>query len=136
MAMIDKQPKVCNICNSKNVIFTTNDIIYGKKYGSGYCYYCQDCKSYVGTHKNNHTEAMGILSDKKMRNLKKLCHYVFDKFWSNNHERHAMYKKLSVELGIPFEECHFGYFDFTELLKAFSILKRWESEKYEQRATT
>ena len=38
------QPKVCNICGG-DVEYITNDKIYGKKYGSGYCYHCTKCGS-------------------------------------------------------------------------------------------
>ena len=37
-------PKICNICGGK-VVHTSNADIYGKQYGSGYCYLCIDCNS-------------------------------------------------------------------------------------------
>ena len=50
MSDICLYPKTCNICGGE-VIYTTNDKIYGKRYGSGYCYLCTNCGAYVGTHR-------------------------------------------------------------------------------------
>ena len=45
------QPTGCNICGGK-VEYISNDKIYGRRYGSGYCYHCTKCGAYVGTHKS------------------------------------------------------------------------------------
>jgi len=46
--MIDLQPKKCNLC-SDPVEYISNAKVYGRKYGSGYCYRCRSCNAYVGT---------------------------------------------------------------------------------------
>lgn len=127
--MVDLQPTKCNICNGK-VIFTSNRIIYGKEYGSGKCYYCMDCGSYVGTHKPRPQEAFGILADKEMRAMKRICHELFDRQWENeptirerSTARKKAYRMLAEKLSIPVEECHFGYFDLAMLKRAYEVLQ-------------
>lgn len=121
------QPTTCNLCGG-NVIYTTNDRIYGKKYGSGYCYLCTACGAYVGTHRPRPKEALGILANERMKKGKRVCHEIFDKLWKNGRERRVLYAKLAEEMGIPVEMCHFGYFDMEQLKRAYKILKKWEEK--------
>lgn len=120
--MVDLYPKKCNLCGGK-VEYVPNSKIYGKPYGSGWCYLCTKCKAYVGTHKPRPREAMGILANGIMRQLKMECHEIFDKLWKTQNERRGCYHKLSNKMGIPLKECHFGYFDTKQLMKALKILK-------------
>lgn len=60
MKEVNLYPKVCNLCGGK-VECISNSVIYGREYGSGYCYRCQSCGAYVGTHKPWPKRAMGIL---------------------------------------------------------------------------
>ena len=46
---VDTHPTTCNLCGGQ-VIYTSNERVYGRKYGSGYCYLCTCCGAYVGTH--------------------------------------------------------------------------------------
>ena len=126
MAKVDTMPNTCNICGGL-VEYIENSKIYGKSYGSGYCYHCTKCNAYVGTHKTSPKVAMGLLANKRMRTLKMNCHDIFDKYWSNAKERNALYRKLAEEMVIPQNECHFGWFDETLLEKALVILKNWEA---------
>lgn len=120
---MNKFPKNCNICNGVNTVeFVTNDKVYGRKYGSGYCYLCTNCGAYVGTHKPRPKEAMGILADKQMRDMKMKCHDLFDATWRTQKQRRKAYSELALKLGIPVSECHFGYFDMDMLTKAYNIL--------------
>lgn len=119
---IDLHPKTCNLCGG-TVKLIPNKLIYGKSYGSGLCYFCTDCKSYVGTHKPRPTEAMGILANDTMRKLKTECHDLFDRLWKTQNERRGCYHKLANKMGVPLSECHFGYFDINQLFKALKILK-------------
>ena len=134
---MDKHPRNCNICNSVNTVeFTTNDKIYGKKYGSGYCYLCTNCGAYVGTHKPRPKEAMGILADKQMRDMKMKCHDLFDRKWKGTGKgmmkrRIKAYAELATKLGIPVSECHFGYFDMDMLNKAYRILSE-DTDKHKK----
>ena len=67
--MIDLHPTKCNLCSGK-VVLISNAKIYGREYGSGLCYFCTECGAYVGTHGPRPTEALGILSNKEMRETK------------------------------------------------------------------
>lgn len=119
-------PKVCNICGG-DVIYTTNARIYGKQYGSGYCYLCTRCGAFVGTHRPRPKEAMGILANAEMRELRKQCHDLFDTLWKG--KKHALDKRgrcyawLAEAMDVPLEDCHFGYFDKAQLERALIILR-------------
>ncbi|MEE0637761.1 zinc-finger-containing protein [Adlercreutzia sp.] len=117
-----KHPTVCNICGGK-VSYVSNARVYGSRYGSGWCYLCESCGAYVGTHGPRPREALGILADKRMRRLKMECHELFDRTWDTNAERRERYARLAGRLGIPVAECHFGYFDAPMLERALAILK-------------
>lgn len=54
-----KHPTVCNICGGK-VSYVSNARVYGSRYGSGWCYLCESCGAYVGTHGPRPREALGI----------------------------------------------------------------------------
>lgn len=123
--MVDLHPTVCNICGG-HVVFTSNSVIYGKEYGSGKCYICQSCGAYTGTHRPRPTEALGLLADEPMRKGKVLCHDLFDPMWKGKRKSHKkrkdLYAWLAEEMGIPLDECHFGYFDLRQLRQAYRIL--------------
>ncbi len=125
---INLQPNICNLCFGK-VIYTSNSLIYGREYGIGKCYYCVECKSYVGTHRPRPKEALGLLANEQMRNRKKICHNLFDKHWNGRNQRNGLYKWLANELEIDGDMCHFGYFDIDMLLKAYKVLKNYENKK-------
>lgn len=112
------------------MVYISNSKIYGREYGSGKCYYCTNCGAYVGTHKPRPKEALGILGNAEMREMKMKCHDLFDRQWKNEKTqakrriaRKKAYADLAVSLNIPVEECHFGYFDMDMLHKAYGILK-------------
>ena len=123
--MIDKYPTTCNLCGGK-VIYTSNAQIYGKEYGSGKCYLCTSCGAYVGTHKPRPREALGLLVDARMRAGKQMCHAIFDSKWKGKPKAHKkrqdLYRWLAQRMDIPIDDCHFGYFDLTQLRKAYKIL--------------
>lgn len=125
MQAVNLYPKTCNICGGK-VIYTTNDVIYGKQYGSGYCYLCAKCRAYVGTHFSHPKQAFGILADEQMRKGKQMCHELFDSFWKGKKnaqsKRDRLYLFLSYELGIPHEQTHFGYFDLIGAMWTISVV--------------
>ena len=62
---VDTHPTTCNLCGGQ-VIYTSNERVYGRKYGSGYCYLCTCCGAYVGTHEPRPREALGLLADSRM----------------------------------------------------------------------
>lgn len=108
------------------MIYTSNAQIYGKEYGSGKCYLCTSCGAYVGTHKPRPREALGLLADARMRTGKQMCHSIFDSKWKGKPKAHKkrqdLYRWLAQRMDIPIDDCHFGYFDLTQLRKAYKIL--------------
>ena len=136
--MIDLQPTTCNLCGGE-VEYIQNSTLYGRSYGSGWCYHCKDCDAYVGTHIPRPKEALGILANEEMRKWKMWCHNLFDRLWRGGIKynetktkiihikpkmtRGKAYSKLAKEMGIPLKECHFGYFNIKQLKQAYAILK-------------
>lgn len=122
-------PTICNECGSNKVRYTTNDEIYGKIYGNGGCYLCDNCKAYVGVHNTKQKKPLGRLANKKLRELKMACHRKFDPLWKvANFKRQDCYGYLADQLGLMFRETHFGWFDKEYLEKALFIL---DNTKYE-----
>jgi len=114
-------PKICNVCGGR-VVATTNDKIYGHKYGNGKCFLCTKCGRYVGCHDNGN--ALGVLSGKAEKRLKMTCHDRFDKVWrSKKMKRSQEYKRLAEVLGIDQSLCHFGYFQEADLCEAAEAMK-------------
>ena len=127
--MIDLYPKVCNLCGGP-VEYVSNAMIYGRQYGSGFCYRCRACGAYVGTHKPQPHKALGILANAEMREWKQKCHNLFDPFWQGHKDRQRrrknLYIRLAGEMGIDVQDCHFGYFNMDQLKRAYKILERWK----------
>ena len=121
---INTHPTKCNLCGGE-VVYMSNANIYGRQYGSGFCYYCTSCHAFVGTHKPRPDEAMGLLADSEMRDLKVKCHEFFDKFWKTREERSEAYSRLAEAMRIPIKLCHFGFFNKKNLNKAIEILQTW-----------
>ena len=127
-----KYPKKCNLCGG-NVKYTSNAEVYGKEYGSGKCYLCEQCGAYVGTHKPRPKEALGLLADEQMRKGKMICHALFDSLWKGKKnagkKRVKLYKWLSEQMELPLELTHFGYMDLEQLRKAYKIIKAFKEEQ-------
>ena len=123
--MIDRQPKVCNLCGGK-VVWTDHPIKEGYK-----CYLCKECGAYVSVYKRRPKIAMGTLADEKTRQKRIEVHRLFDRFWKKQTYRKRLYKRLAFQLGISEQECHFARLDYSTLLKAEQILLKWWKEKYD-----
>ena len=132
--MVNLQPTECNLCGGA-VEYISNAAIYGRKYGSGFCYRCRACRAYVGTHETRPKEAFGILANAEMREWKMKCHAVFDNLWQFQHVkarklcRKIYYELLADKLGIDKKDCHFGYFDMPMLKRAYEIIINGELKR-------
>ena len=119
-------PTKCPYCGSE-VILTTNDFIYGRKFWKGNncnAYACIVCKASVGTHPDGVTP-LGRLADDELKKLKMKAHALFDPIWkSGNTGRDQAYKWLAKKMGIPGKDCHFGHFNKAMLLKSIEILTK------------
>lgn len=116
----------CNICGG-NVIYKRS-----KKYQSGYCYQCVDCKAEVGTFKKDKDIPMGQLADFETRVKRIQVHRLFDRFWRSQRTRTIKYRQLAQEMGIEETKCHFAKMSKEELEKAEQILLKWWREKYDK----
>lgn len=106
-------PTCCRYCNSA-VALVNNSEIYSRSYGEWpWAYLCQNraCRAYVGVHPQT-AIPLGTLADKELREWRSAAKHPFltlqkARGWS----RTAAYTWLAEKLGIPYEECHFGWFD-------------------------
>lgn len=112
----------CNICGSDEIRKTKNDEIYGRIYGRGDIFLCDNCRSYVGCHPDG--RPLGLLANREMRDLKVKCHSLFDPIWKNKEvPRGKLYGRLSNILKINKKDCHFGHFDVDMLNECLSIFQ-------------
>ncbi len=116
-----ERPNHCNICGFP-LEYGKMESFGLKPYKSGYCYYCSNCGSYIVTHENNKKKAIGVIADSETKALRAKCHEKMDALWTNSRGRRYCYRKLAKELGIDYEDCHFGHMDKETLLKALEII--------------
>lgn len=131
--MIDLYPRKCNICGGP-VRLVDNSRVYSPEYASlhpGKVYMCQRCGAYVGLHPHSH-RALGILASRKMRRARMYCHDLFDSSWQGRRHAHRKrvraYTELARRLGIPVEECHFGWMTVPEMRVAYRHLLDMKKE--------
>lgn len=118
--------KPCPYCGGK-VIYTDNSRIYhGRTYGNGKCFVCINCGASVGVHGDcppSH-KPLGLLATPQMKHLKMSCHNLFDRVWKRHlKSRGECYRILAKKMGIPVKQCHFGWFNETDLKRAIKILR-------------
>lgn len=120
---------ICSYCGQitnlvqGSEIYQRNDKPYSKKY----FYYCKECDAYVGCHPGT-KNPLGIVANKRLRQLRKLCHGSFDKIWKNKYlSRSKAYTWLASELNIPPSQCHIGMFDEQMCLKAIKKCNQYLS---------
>lgn len=122
--MFDSRPTVCHLCGG--------EVVYGKMtefgikpFQSGCCYICMRCNAYTGTHCNNPKDALGVLGTRNDRSLRRKCHEELDKHWMSSAGKNRAYYKLSADMGIKFEDCHFGHMREEQLKEAYDIMQGW-----------
>lgn len=112
-------PKECNCCGSVEVALVANKEIYGRNYGEWpYAYLCRSCGAYVGLHLGTNIP-LGTLADEATRQARKECKAPFEALHKTGKmSRDEAYQRLADKLGIPKDECHFGWFDVEQCHKA------------------
>ena len=70
---------------------------------------------------------MGIYADKKNE-----AHTWFDKLWRNHEERDYYYHRLSKDMGIEYESCHFSTMSVEQIDQALVLIKKYWFEKYDR----
>lgn len=118
----------CCICNTEGVVVSGKDIyehrpdLWSKKIWR--CPNHPDC--YVGSHEKS-GEALGVMADKNLRELKMKAHSIFDPWWKSRRvNRYRCYSRLANEMGIDINDCHFGHFKEEQLKKAIELIQDWE----------
>lgn len=118
----------CCLCASKGVL-TDGQEIYPHRPDLLHktFFKCPACPGvYVGCHPGT-VEPLGLMADKKLRDLKMKAHAMFDPWWrSKKMKRHHCYGRLAKEMNIPRSECHFGMFRAHQLIEAMSLIEKWE----------
>ena len=104
-------PKICHLCGGQ-VECCENKVIYGRNFGDWpWIYRCSSCGARVGLHPFT-AIPLGTLADDRTREARIAAKAVFQD-WRENHrlDRSEAYAALAKEMGIPRNECHFGWFD-------------------------
>lgn len=114
-------PTACPYCQGP-VELVLNAEIYGSSYGGWpYAYLCRPCDAYVGLHPATDIP-LGTLADRKLRQARKeykpLFMAVMRKHGMNRNEG---YPWLADKMGIPVEQCHWGWFTLEQCEQAGRI---------------
>lgn len=125
-------PAECNCCNdwetgkplSDCIEIVEHKEIYGRNYGDWpWCYRCENCGSYVGMHPFT-AIPLGTLADGPTRQARKESKAPFESLHKSGRiSRSRAYEMLAEKMGIPKEECHFGWFDAEQCLRAASAAR-------------
>ncbi|UBM12799.1 zinc-finger-containing protein [Cupriavidus metallidurans] len=116
-------PTECPHCGSA-VRIGHHKEIYGKEYGKWpWVYVCTKCDSYVGMHPFT-AIPLGTLANSELRAARNVAKAPFEMLWRpNTGKRSAAYAALAAHLGIPVEQCHFGWFDVQMCARAHEWAK-------------
>lgn len=89
----------CPYCDNE-AKWTTNEDIYGKRYGKSYMvYFCDPCNAYVGCH-NNSKKPLGTMADATLRSFRVRAHEKIDPLWKKGEmKRKEVYEMLRKKLG-------------------------------------
>lgn len=111
-------PTQCHHCSGA-VRIGTHEEVYGRDYSDWpYVYLCEGCGAYVGLHPFT-SIPLGTLADQRTRDARKKCKPAFEHLWkSGRMSRTDAYRWLAEQMGIPFGECHFGWFTAEQCEKA------------------
>ncbi len=109
--------KKCRYCGG-DIEYKDTKVIYGKSYGKTYiCSNFPKCDTYGGYK--------GHISNKETRDLRKKCHFYFDKLWrSGEFKREYMYRHLQKKMGMTSKQAHIGKFNRGQCLKLLSFLTK------------
>ena len=105
-------PTVHDACGSP-VEIAHHTQVYGKEFNDWpWMYRCTACDAMVGMHPFT-SIPLGTLADKALRQTRMACKQPFELLWKDGGQmtRSEAYAGLAAHLGLPVEECHFGWFD-------------------------
>lgn len=113
-------PSVCSSCGG-DVVIAHHTEVYGREYSEWpWMYRCPACDSSVGMHPFT-SIPLGTLADRQLRTLRNNCKQPFELVWrSGLMSRDQAYAALADHLGMPVENCHFGWFDADQCRRALA----------------
>jgi len=116
-------PTDCRYCGM-DVELVNHSEIYGREYGDWpYAYLCRCCWAYVGLHPFTDLP-LGTLADRFLRSARKAHkRYFLDLQRKNDWSRKEAYRFLASRMGIPVEDCHWGWFEIEDCEKAGAICR-------------
>lgn len=123
-------PTECPFCGSE-VNIEPNSNIYGRSYGEWpWAFVCSDdeCDSYVGIHPYTGIP-LGTLADRETRDARKRAKKKFIR-WQEERglSRNDAYRLLAQKMRIPYEKCHFGWFDVDQCDLAQHAVNRLQEQ--------
>jgi len=116
-------PTICQYCNG-TVSLVSNSIIYGKEYGNGLAYVCENCKASVGVH-NDCITPLGSLADEDTKAARKEAHATFDKLWQGRGDgaRAIAYAKLAEYFDT--DKAHIGWMSAEECQRVLDFAESY-----------
>lgn len=122
-------PTSCRYCTGE-VIFTTNDYLYGRRYGKHpYLYICKNCKASVGVHPDSNIP-LGTLADTYLKDHRKRAKALFFQYTHfRGMSRSQAYKFLRTRYELPPNEAHFGMMEapiLKRIIEDFDTEPTWE----------
>lgn len=114
-------PTECRYCDG-HVSLVRNSAVYGREFGGWpFVYLCGDCGAYVGLHPDTDLP-LGTLADEPTRSARKSCKAWFVGLQRRmGWDRNKAYAWLAEQLGIDIDQCHFGWFEADQCLRAAQI---------------
>lgn len=122
-------PSACPYCQGEVQIQHHKDI-YGRVYNDWpWVYSCPDCQATVGMHPFTNIP-LGTIANRQLRGARTRCKPPFEKLWRGGPlTRTEAYQALAKHLGIPFDQCHFGWFDRETCERAYQWAINYEANK-------
>lgn len=124
-------PTKCPYCESKVSWVNNSEIYNGASFGEWpFAYRCSSngCGAYVGMHQFTNIP-LGTLANEKLRTKRKQAKELFQPLWQGFHAvpytRKQAYRLLAEKMGIPWEECHFGWFSEEQADLAKEVCAKW-----------
>lgn len=121
----------CLSCHGGVTFHEHNSIVYGRDYGNGMIYICNNfpsCNSYVGVHTDT-GKPLGSVAGKSIRAARMAAHGAFDKLWRQGEmdrrfiKRENAYEWLAQYLGMPRPDVHIGLFDEAQCWRVIEFSK-------------
>ena len=132
-----QKQKECRYCKEAAQLCYPGDTGYPYRRDYGPTWVCVPCQAWVGCHEGT-TNALGGLANAELREWKTKAHAAFDPLWqakqrrdgcSKSKARHAGYRWLAQQLGMPVNLTHIGYMSVEECQRVVDICNAVRTRK-------